>query len=360
MPIPKTYLEKNVLEASRERISMLFENFEDIIVSISAGKDSTVLFFLCLQEARKRDREITAFFLDQEAEYQASIDLIEELMSYPLVNPQWFQVPIYMTNATSREEYFLYAWGEGEEWMRDKHDLGIHKINEKYPKRFYPFFEWYEKQTPKAAHLIGLRAEEGITRFRAVTKHKGWNDLRWSTENNEIAKFYPIYDWTVYDVWKFIYDYNLPYNKIYDKMFWNNHSIYSKMRVSNLIHEKSFRCLSDLPKYEPDTYNKLCNRIAGVRTASRYATEKVMFDNKTLPSHYESWREFRDFLLKNLPNPEHKKRFKDRFAQQPKDEETYQAQVGQLLINDYENSTNVETKKQEKRRKVREKWRKIL
>jgi predicted phosphoadenosine phosphosulfate sulfurtransferase len=339
---------------------MIFDRFEDIIVSISAGKDSTVLFFLCVQEAERRDRKIEAFFLDQEAEYQASINLIKRLMSHPRVIPKWFQVPIYMTNATSMDDYFLYAWGEGEDWIRDKHDLAIHEIDEDYPKRFYPFFEWYEKKTPDAAHLIGLRAEEGITRFRAVTKHEGWEGLRWSTENDGIAKFYPIYDWTVYDVWKFIYDYNLPYNKIYDLMFWDNHSIYSKMRVSNLIHEKAFRCLSDLPKYEPETYDKLCKRIAGIRTAARYALEKQMYDNKTLPSHYDSWKEFRDFLLENIKNPEHKKRFEERFAQQPKDEETYQAQVGQLLINDYENSTKIDTKKQEKRQEVREKWRKIL
>lgn len=360
MPLKREFLDKNVLEAVRKRIAMIFDNFKEIVVSVSSGKDSTVLFYLCIQEAIKRDRKIKAFFLDQEAEYQNSITLIEKIMSHPRVIPQWYQVPIFMTNATSMDDFFLYAWGEGEKWMRPKHKLAIHKIEGDYPKRFYPFFEWYEKKTPNAAHLIGLRAEEGITRFRATTKYKGWNGIRWSTETAGIAKFYPIYDWTVYDIWKFIYDYNLPYNKIYDLMFWDNHSIYSKMRVSNLIHEKSFRCLSDLPKYEPETYNKLCKRIAGIRTAARYATEKLMFDNKTLPAHYETWKEFRNFLLKNLKNKKHQERFRKRFTNQPKDEETYQAQVGQLLINDYENSLKIDTRKQQKREEVKKKWRKIL
>jgi predicted phosphoadenosine phosphosulfate sulfurtransferase len=359
--LKRKYIEKDVLTITRERISLIFDNFRDIVVSISSGKDSTVLFYLCLQEAIKRKRKIIAFFLDQEAEYQASIDLIKEMMSQERVIPKWYQVPIYMTNATSTEDYFLYAWGEGENWIRDKDSMAIHEIEEKYPKRFYPFFEWFESKTPDAAHLIGLRAEEGITRFRAVTKYKGWNNLRWSTlSDNGSAKLYPIYDWTVYDVWKFIYDYNLPYNKIYDLMFWDNYSIYQKMRVSNLIHEKSFRCLSDLPKFEPNTYNKLCKRIAGIRTASRYAAEKLMFDNKKLPEHYNNWKEFRDFLLKNIENKKHKKRFKKRFSKQKKNERIYQAQVGQLLINDYENSTKIDTKKEEKWEEVRNKWRKIL
>ena len=50
--------EKNVLEAVRERISYIFDEFERIIVSISGGKDSTVLAHLALVEAHKRGRKI--------------------------------------------------------------------------------------------------------------------------------------------------------------------------------------------------------------------------------------------------------------------------------------------------------------
>jgi predicted phosphoadenosine phosphosulfate sulfurtransferase len=208
--------------------------------------------------------------------------------------------------------------------------------------------------------LVGLRADEGITRYRAVTKYAGYKGLRWCTVQNEIKKFYPIYDWTIYDVWKFIYEFNLPYNKIYDLMFQANYSIYSEMRVSNLIHEKSYKCLVDLPKFEPETYNKLCKRIAGIATASRYASEKLVFTNKQLPKHYKNWREFRDFLLANIPEQAHREKFIARFKKQEQNERTYQAQVGQLLINDYENSRAFDTKKSEKTQIIKEKWMQIL
>lgn len=352
--------EKTTLDAARERVSMLFDEFEDINVSVSSGKDSTVMYHLCLQEAIKRGRKIIVFFQDQEAEYQASIDLIRVQMKHPNVVPAWYQVPIYMTNSTSYSDYFLYAWGEGEQWIRPKEKGSVHEINGEYPRRFYEFFKWYEKQNPNAAYLVGLRAEESITRFRAVTKYGGWNGLPWSTLDGDIKKFYPIYDWTVYDVWKFIYDYNLPYNKIYDLMYQANYSIYSGMRVSNLIHEKSYKCLVDLPKFEPDTYDALCKRIGGIATASRYASENLMFNNKKLPSHYDNWKQFRDFLLANIPNPEHQEKFRKRFVKQKENERTYQAQVGQLLINDFENSRPFDTKKHEKAQKIREKWMQIL
>lgn len=360
MGLKKYNRNKSTLEAARERMALIFDNFETINVSISSGKDSTVLYHLALQEAIKRNRKIIVFFQDQEAEYQNSIDLIRKQMIHPNVIPAWFQVPIYMTNATSYNDYFLYAWGEGEEWVRDKDPIAIHQINGDYPKRFYEFFKWYEKQNTNTAYLIGLRADESLTRFRAVTKHPGWNELPWSTLDGEVKKFYPIYDWTVYDVWKFIFDYKVDYNKIYDMMFQANYSIYSGMRVSNLIHEKSYKALVDLPRFEPETYDKLCRRISGIATASRYASERLVFNNKKLPNHYNTWKEFRDFLLSNIPNEMHREKFRLRFDKQQKNERIYQAQVGQLLINDYENSKPIDNKKDERTKEIKEKWMQIL
>lgn len=132
------------------------------------------------------------------------------------------------------------------------------------------------------------------------------------------------------------------------------------MRVSNLIHEKSFKCLKDLPKFEPDTYDKLCQRIGGIATASRYVSEKLMFNNKKLPTHYKCWKDFRDFLLNNVPNDDQRQKFVDRFEKQEKNERIYQAQVGQLLINDYENNRAFDTKKDERTQKIKEKWMQIL
>lgn len=351
---------KNVLDAARERVSLIFDNFENISVSISSGKDSCCTYWLFVQEAIKRNRKIIAFFQDQEAEYQSSIDLMGIMMRHPNVIPCWYQVPIYLTNSTSYTDYFLYAWGEGEEWVREKDPIAIHKIDEEYPKRFYEFFKWCEKKDPSAAYIVGLRAEEGITRYRAVTKFPGWRGYKWSTVQDDVKKFYPIYDWTIYDVWKFLYDYNLPYNKIYDLMYMNNYSLYSKMRVSNLIHEKSYKCLVDLPRYEPLTFDRLCKRIGGIATASRYASEKLVFSNKTLPAHYKTWLEFRDFLLANIPDAGQRETFRKRFEKQEKTERLYQAQVGQLLINDYEGSRQFDTKKSEKVEKEKQKWLNIL
>ena len=95
--------EKNVFEAARERISYIFDNFERIIVSISGGKDSTVLAHLALVEAHKRGRKIGLFYLDEEVVYQATIEQVEYLMSlYPENTIRyWFQIEFNLTNYVS-------------------------------------------------------------------------------------------------------------------------------------------------------------------------------------------------------------------------------------------------------------------
>ena len=54
----KLRLDNNVLEESIERIKWTFDNFESIYISFSAGKDSTVMLHLAIDEAKKRNRKM--------------------------------------------------------------------------------------------------------------------------------------------------------------------------------------------------------------------------------------------------------------------------------------------------------------
>ena len=85
-----------------------------------------------------------------------------------------------------------------------------------------------------------------------------------------------------------------------------------------------------------------------------------MFSNRELPKHYKCWKDFRDFLLENIPNESHKATFSQRFERQEKNERTYKAQVKQLLIMDFENSTPFDTKKELRTNQLKEKWNQIL
>lgn len=301
---------ENVLVATKKRIEYLFDNFDNIQLAFSGGKDSTVLFHLVNEEAKKRDRKFILYFQDQEAEYQGTIDLVEWAMSQPNVIPQWYQVPIFMTNAASQQQLFLWAWGENEEWVREKNPLAIHSLNKKYPKRFHKFNLWVAQENRKNfkgsfVSIIGLRSEESPDRRFVMFGED--SEMFWLRRKAEPFKAYPIIDWGYTDVWKYLIENNLKYNKIYDKMYMLGGNLRS-FRVSNLVHEKAFRCLTDLQEIEPETYDKLERRLQGVHTAAIYGKENLVYSIKELPDSFKTWKEYKDFLLESI-HPDLKRMF---------------------------------------------------
>lgn len=356
----RIYKKDNVLEAAKKRISLLFDMYENITVSVSGGKDSSVLFHLAWQEAVRRNRFIDVAFIDQEAEYKSTIDVIRHISKHSNIVMRWYQVQFNMTNSVSYEQDYLSCW-DGNNIRKFEND-SIKSIGEKSDLTWEKLIDKIEMQFKHpTAQLIGLRSNESLNRYRAVTKNPAIENINWSSKssNEQLINFYPIYDWGFDDIWRYIYDNKITYNKIYDYQFSKDFHK-DEMRVSCLIHEKSFRCLVDLPEFEHDTFEWLCSRVKGIDTAMRYAKEKQMYSNEKLPSYYNTWKEFRDFLLLNHKNKKQKERFGKRFSSHPECEEVYRQQVGQLLINDWENITDVKTDQEEKRNETKKKWMEIL
>lgn len=359
----RKYQESSVLDAALERVSFVFDEYEDISVAVSGGKDSTVLHDIATREAVRRGRTVRLFFLDQEFEYASTVELMRKMMSHPGVDPRWYQVPLKLTNASSFESDLLCAWEEGKEWIRQKEPGSIRSVEGKYPQRFYPFIDWYEKRSDKAAFLVGLRAEESLHRYVAVTKHPGRPGVPWSTRvvGRDSCKFYPLYDWGHGDVWKYIDEMGLSYNVIYDRMFQANNSVYNNLRVSNLIHEKSFKCLTDLQVLEPQTYEAIVRRVPGAHCAAIYAKEPMIYSSRKLPEKFATWSAYRNYLLSTLPY-DRRIRFESMFSKQPSDEDMARRQVRQVLMGDHENNLDIVPGSKVRQRKVKDlaRWWSIL
>ena len=313
------YYTENVFDAALKRIEYIFDNFEKVIVGFSGGKDSTVVLQLALIVAEKKGRlPLEVFFIDQEGEWDCTIDYVRQIMYDPRVKPAWLQVPMVLFNATATNghDQWLHCWYPNEDWLREKDPISI-KENTYGTERFHELFAAYiDKTYPdnSVAYLSGVRCEESPKRKINLTGAIGKPTYKWiywgkvSNKALEHYTFYPIYDWDYSDVWKAIHDHGWPYCKLYDYQYMHGVKV-RDMRVSNVHHETAIQNLWYMQEVEPDLWNRLTARLNGINTSA--VLNKELFEVKELPYMFKDWEEYRDYLLENLiAEPERREAFR--------------------------------------------------
>jgi len=345
----KIYQKINVYEDAQKRISYLFDEFPNVVVGMSGGKDSCVVFNLALEEARKRNRlPLSVMWLDQEAEFQSTADHVREIMYMPEVNPIWLQMHFKIFNATSHTEEWLECWEPGKEWMREKDPISI-KENVFGTERFHEMFTKvldYYYPNDKACYIAGVRCEESPTRYVALTTAATYKHITYGKILNKKKQhftFYPIYDWIYVDVWKAIHDNGWPYNDIYNSQYRHGIKI-QNMRVSNLHHETALKSLLYLQEVEPETWEKLSRRLSGINTIKHLKNDAIAAITD-LPEAFENWREYAFYLLENLITDEAKRKvYAKKFKALEKKYENlvhhknglYKMMVTTVVVNDFE------------------------
>jgi len=354
----KIYTKQSVWDAALERIEYLFDEFPNIIVCISGGKDSTVIFNLALIVARKKNRlPLKTYFLDQEAEWGCAIDHVRQTMQREEVEPLWLQTPIFLPNSLSQEKPYFMAWEEGEEWMREKEpnsigfdehpliDPTVEKPLAGYWGRYFIQSMDYLSPDDSACFLVGVRAEESPQRLIGLTSKGTYKHITYGKVLNKSKShynFYPLYDWCLSDIWKAIHDNGWKYCSLYDT--YHNYGVPPRdMRVSSHIHETAIHSLFLLHEFEKETWEALTKRMGGINQAKHIAKKEVISVGK-LPYMFQSWKEYRDYLTKHLiaSDAQREKYIKewqkmDAFYDDMKNPETmYKKQIRSVLVNDTE------------------------
>jgi predicted phosphoadenosine phosphosulfate sulfurtransferase len=72
-------LNMNVFDAALMRLDWVFDTFEQVCLSFSGGKDSTVLFHLAAAVARKKGKKFAVLFVDWEAQYLLTIQHVQNM-----------------------------------------------------------------------------------------------------------------------------------------------------------------------------------------------------------------------------------------------------------------------------------------
>ena len=297
---------RTVFDATLDRMRWIFEEFEGrLIVSCSGGKDSTVVVEMAARVAKEMGfLPLKVYFLDQEAEFQATIDY-QRYLAYERddIDFHWFQVPFEITNSADHDNGFLHAWGPGMEWMRPKEPTS-------YQENVWPGAGFYDLMSgihstyfPDYCQFDGMRAEESPERRMMMLGFPNYKWITWATTSKikDRCRFHAIYDWRHFDIWKAIHDNGWRYNTHYDEM-WRWGHVGSKMRVSSFIHEHSIGSLRYLQEVEPETWEAVCRRLAGINAHSHTMEDMVP---KNLPYMFRSWEEYMGHLIENLiGNPE--------------------------------------------------------
>lgn len=315
----RIYTGENVFEAAQKRVAYIFDEFEHPIVGMSGGKDSTCVFELCMAEATKRGRlPLEVLFIDQEVEWQHTIDYVKSIMYDPRVKPYWLQVPIRETNGTSQTEHYLYNWREEGGWIRTKDPIAITENTfgtDRFNKMFYHFVEtMYGEDSKKACIVGGVRCEESPARRVTLTSLASYKHVTWAADRGCTYTMYPIYDWSYSDVWAAIEKNHWRYNKIYDEMYRRGVPA-SDMRVSNLNHETAVRNLYYVQEIEPKTWNLIARRVDGIDTTAKIDYQDNFRCPRELPFMFTDWREYRDYLLEHLVQKEEtRQKYKKKFA----------------------------------------------
>lgn len=364
----KVFHSDNVYVAAKKRLNYLFDEFEDIYVSVSGGKDSTVALFMTLEVARERGRKIGLFFLDQEFEYESTVNLIREWMKLPDVIPYWLQAPLKMYNANSPTMPYVITWDESrhDTWMREREPDSMHiktfGKSDRFHETLEEFTDWRQQETGlKTCCITGMRAEESFNRFRATTSGLTYKNITWGRRNGETVTFHPFYDWTFRDVWKYICDNKIKYNSVYDKFYQLSVPI-KDMRVSNLIHEYTIATVIYLAEVEPQTYEKLTRALPGISTSAKFGED---FFPEKLPEMFTSWKEYRDYLVETVVAPQYRDGFKKVWEGQADDERVYRMNCIECIKSDVTHTVHndrtakvsgqIKKKQREKLKKAREK-----
>lgn len=314
----KIYKNKNVLDAAVERISWTFDNFERIYLSFSAGKDSTVMLHLVMDEAIKRKRKIGVMLIDLEGQYKLTIEhalaCYEDYKEY--IEPYWVCLPIHLRNAVSVYSPFWKCWDDKakDAWIREKPELAI-KDNSYFPffkdgmefEEFVPEFgKWYGQGKPCAC-FVGIRCDESLNRFRTIaTSKKITKDgMRWtSLVESEVYNIYPIYDWKTEDLWTWhSKNKDKRHNELYDRMHMAGLSP-SMMRICQPYGDDQRRGLWLFHIIEPETWARVVARVNGANGGSLYINETGNINGYrkiSKPSHH-TWKSFAELLIESMPD----------------------------------------------------------
>jgi predicted phosphoadenosine phosphosulfate sulfurtransferase len=325
----------DVLEAARQRIAWTFDNFDNIYVAYSGGKDSTVMLYLTEMEARLRERTFSVLVVDLEGNYQLTLQHMQQQLGRlaGIAHIYWVCLPLVLRNAMSVFEPRWLCWDPAarDAWIQQPPDwldrgpitdpeyFSFFRVGMEFEEFVAEFGEWIANgavahldsswqcfNPQRTACLVGIRTDESLNRFRTIQSKtkETYQKQPWTTRiSNNTYNIYPIYDWRTEDIWT--YHARQPkhtYNHLYDVMFQAGMSIH-QARICQPYGDDQRRGLWLFQLIEPETWARVVARVAGANMGRLYINETgnvTGYRRVSKPNHL-NWQQFAESLIRSMP-----------------------------------------------------------
>jgi len=315
----------NVLDATYKRFDLIFKDFDNVLVAFSCGKDSGVMLYLAYKYAIENNclHKLSFYYEDYEAGYKYTDEYADRVFKDIKVEKKyWLCLPISAACSVSMYEPRWIPWDNEKKdiWVRDmpKYDYVVNENNcpyhfDKGTKGFdarIQFSQWFGEKHGKTAVLIGIRAQESLTRRAIITsQHRRYmhKNIRYSkVVDKNTVNFYPIYDWITEDIWVCNARYNFDYNKIYDLYYQAGLTI-DQMRVASPFHLSGQNDLKLYRVIDPHNWGRMVGRVNGCNFGSIYGGSSAMAWRKVSKPNHFTWKQYAEFLISTLPEKSKKK-----------------------------------------------------
>ena len=285
--MPKRKVDKSVFDLAIDRMVEVYDQGHRVVYSMSGGKDSTCCMEIGLIAAELTGNlPIDVVTRDEEIMFPGTFEYCERVAERDEVNFHWLIANQPIINIFNRENPYFWTFDPllpKDEWVREPPPYAI-IINDKYieaitsPERFPP------NEGKELFAVVGIRTDESNIRTMAIASSRGH-----LTKPNFIGtrRVRPIYDWKDGDVWLAIQQNKWDFNTAYNVMCRAGIPRKNIRIAPPTMATASVDSLSMAQRAWPRWFDRVCNRLHGVRTAAMFGKRAVL----PLRRSGESWED---------------------------------------------------------------------
>lgn len=299
------YEDRNVYEAALDRIDRVYSSHDEVWVSYSGGKDSLVCLKLMEEylDSKGWKDKINVIFRDEEVINGSIRDFVLSQYDNPRYNFVYLATPLQseIFILGTKRKYIQWDEKRKDNWIVPKPDVAETMKGVMKQEEFEKYF--FKDKRKRIALCIGIRAQESLLRFQGITA----STIPYLTKSSlvkNVSMFKPVYDWSEKDVFKYFYDKDIEYCKVYDSQVFNK----DPLRVASAIHAEAAKQLHKLKTSDPVLYNQIMEVFPEVDVQARYYksmmkgnTEKIAYEYKEKAG--DAWGAIYLYIKENITDP---------------------------------------------------------